>query len=185
MHYSWYLISFLNILAFSFIYSNSYYLANLGQRLAITLGFLATGANLNTFAYGFHVGNSTAYHIVNETCTAIHRLLSPDYLKPPDTRQCEAANCVGAIDGRQFSIQCPPNSGSQYYNYKQFRSQMLAVCDANYIFTVADVGAAGREGDRAVFSSSKMAEAMENGTLGIPPCSSSLFKQNNTSFPRW
>jgi hypothetical protein len=29
-------------------------------------------------------------------------------------------NCLGAIDGKHISIQCPPNAGSEYYNLRDF-----------------------------------------------------------------
>lgn len=54
-------------------------------------------------------------------------------------------NCVGAIDGRYMRIQAPVNSGSNYYNYKQFFNMvMMATCDAKYKFTWIDVGQFGK-----------------------------------------
>lgn len=45
---------------------------------------------------------------------------------------------------------------------------MFAICDANYCFTVIDIGTYGREGDAGIFASSQFAMDLENGSLGIP-----------------
>jgi hypothetical protein len=45
---------------------------------------------------------------------------------------------------------------------------MFTVCDANYCFIDFDIGAYGREGDASIFASSKFAEDLDNGCLGIP-----------------
>jgi hypothetical protein len=50
------------------------------------------------------------------------------------------------MDGKYIRIKCPPNSGSQYFNYKQYNSIVLqAVVDANLTFLTLDVGAYGKQ----------------------------------------
>ncbi|GFW90579.1 uncharacterized protein TNCV_566171 [Trichonephila clavipes] len=50
-------------------------------------------------------------------------------------------NCIGAIDGKHVRIKPPKNSGSLFYNYKDYHSVvMLAVVDADCKFTAVDVG---------------------------------------------
>lgn len=57
-------------------------------------------------------------------------------------------NVLGCLDGEHARLQCPPNSGSLYYNYKDFFSMVLfALVDSKYKFIAIDVGSYGREGD--------------------------------------
>ena len=54
-------------------------------------------------------------------------------------------NCIESIDAKHIRLHCPPNSGSQYFNYKQYHSIVLqAVVDANLKFVTVDVGAFGK-----------------------------------------
>jgi len=68
---------------------------------------------------------------VNETCWTIWTTLQPIVLKPPSKedwiaisedfmKKWQFPNCLGALDGRYMTIQAPPNSGSAFYNYKQW-----------------------------------------------------------------
>jgi hypothetical protein len=82
---------------------------------------------------------------------------------------CKMPNCIGSIDGKHCHINCPPNSGSSYFNYKSFHSMnLLGVADANCCFTPTDVGALGRENDSSVFSNSSFGKAFISGDLNVP-----------------
>lgn len=75
-----------------------------------------------------------------------------------------------AIDGKHIPIICPPNAGSEYYNYKGFHSiVMMAVVSPTYRFTLVDIGAFGSEGDRNVYESSGISQRLREETFGIPP----------------
>lgn len=78
-------------------------------------------------------------------------------------------NCVGSIDGKHIRMRCPKNSGSMYFNYKQYFSIVLmAVADANYRFVMIDVGAYGKDSDGSIMSNSNFYTRIENGSLELP-----------------
>ena len=68
-------------------------------------------------------------------------------------------------------MDCPKNGGSAHYNYKSFHSIVsLAICDAKYCFTVADIGGFGSTNDANVLSYSVFGQAFEQHPteLNIP-----------------
>lgn len=107
-------------------------------------------------------------------------VLAPIYLRSPTREEwidiCNGylkdwnfPNCVGAVDGKHFWIQAPPNSGSLYYNYKKtFSIVLMATCDHNYKFTLVDVGSYGSNNDAGIFSRSEFGKALLNETLNLP-----------------
>ncbi|CAK1592743.1 unnamed protein product [Parnassius mnemosyne] len=80
-------------------------------------------------------------------------------------------HCLGAMDGKHIRIICPPNSGTQYFNYKQFFSIVLfAVTDARYNFLYVHAGVQGRISDGGVFRHTAFGQALLNQNLDIPHC---------------
>ena len=75
----------------------------------------------------------------------------------------------GCIDGKHVVMQAPACSGSFFFNYTKTHSIVLmAVVNANYQFTLIDIGDAGRQSDGGVFTASKLGFAMENDLLNLP-----------------
>jgi hypothetical protein len=76
---------------------------------------------------------------------------------------------VGALDGKHIVIQCPFNSGTDFYNYKsQFRIVLLAVVDASYNLMYIDIGAQGRISDGGVLKASSLNEKIDRKRLKLP-----------------
>jgi len=146
-------------------------------------------------AWSFYVSKSVVSNIIIETCEIIWNELSSIYLKPSTKiewkekakefyKRWNLPNCIGALDGKHISIQAPKKSGSQYFNYKKtFSIVLMAVCDANYFFTLVDVGAFGSQSDGAVFKESAIGKAMENNQLDIP--SDTVLPGTNILFPNF
>lgn len=73
------------------------------------------------------------------------------------------------MDGKHVKIQCPPRSGSEYFNYKTYFSIVLfALVDADYKFLYANVGCQGRISDGGVFNNSALCRMLNNNSLNLP-----------------
>lgn len=78
-------------------------------------------------------------------------------------------HCVGAIDGKHIVVQCPAQTGSEYYNYKRtFSIVLLALVDSNFCFTFADIGSQGRISDGGVLRNSLLWQKMCSNQLNLP-----------------
>jgi hypothetical protein len=149
--------------------------------LAITLCYLTTGNSQISLSFEFRVGRSTICSIIRDTCLALWESLQPEFVRAPSSEEdwkgissefyksWNFPNCIGAIDGKHVTIQCPQGAGSTYYNYKGSHSIVLiAVCDAHYRFIIVDIGDAGRNSDGGVLTSSTFGQTLEAGNLAIP-----------------
>ncbi|KAG1713950.1 hypothetical protein GQR58_002018 [Nymphon striatum] len=120
-----------------------------GERLSMTLRYLASGNSQASISFEYRCGRSTVSTIIRETNKAIWDALQ------------------SAIDGKHVTIQAPPCSGSDYFNYKGYFSVVLmATCDAKYSFTMVDIGSNGRGSDGAVFAESSLSDSTN---LDLPP----------------
>lgn len=66
-------------------------------------------------------------------------------------------------------IQCPPNTGSNYYNYKgSFSIVLLALVDHDYNFQCIDIGNYGSNSDGGIFEKSMLKKGLEENMLKLP-----------------
>ena len=166
------------------------------ERLAITLRYLATGEAYESVMYQFRIHRTTISQIIQEVCSVIYKVLSPDYMKLPFSpqewkaiadegyRRWNFPNCFGAADGKQIAILKPKHSGSDIYNYKGFYSVvLLAFVDYDYRFLAADVGVRGRISDGSVFKNFAMYFASENNKLNLYDSCRLPLTENDESDP--
>ncbi|XP_024083015.1 protein ANTAGONIST OF LIKE HETEROCHROMATIN PROTEIN 1-like isoform X2 [Cimex lectularius] len=142
--------------------------------------YLATGDSFKTISFSYRMGHSTVQSIVTETCRAIVEGLMSEVMPEPSEEDWKRIsqdfkgywnfpNCIGAVDGKHVSIQAPPKSGSQFFNYKKiFSVVLLGLFDANYNFIAVDVGAYGKSSDGGIWARSNIGKAFESGNFSVP-----------------
>uniref|UniRef100_A0A3B3T7P1 DDE Tnp4 domain-containing protein n=1 Tax=Paramormyrops kingsleyae TaxID=1676925 RepID=A0A3B3T7P1_9TELE len=120
--------------------------------------YSASGDSLRSLAFSYRLGHAIVSNSVHMVCAAIEK---------------NFPNCLGAVDGKHVTIQAPPLSVSQYFNYKKtFSIVLLALVDADYRFLVIQVGDFGRTSDGGVYAGSELGRRMASGTLNVPTCAS-------------
>jgi len=73
---------------------------------------------------------------------------------------------MGAIDRKHVVLQCPRNSATEYFNYKNtFSIVLFALVDANYNLMFVDAGCQGRISDSGVFTNTELYKKLETKTL--------------------
>ena len=79
-------------------------------------------------------------------------------------------------------MQAPDNSGSLFFNYKKtFSIVLLAISNAQYQFTMVDIGEAGRQSDGGVFSNSNIGFSIMNDLLNL--LAAELLPNSSINFP--
>ncbi|XP_042146016.1 protein ALP1-like [Ixodes scapularis] len=152
-----------------------------GERLAITLRYLATGETFASMGFQFRRGHNTISKIVRDVCVAIYEVLAPDYIKVPSTpgeweqvargfeEIWQFPHCLGALDGKHVTI-CPPQgTGAMYRNYKgTFSIVLMALVDSDLKFLYADVGRNGRMNDSGVWAATDLRARIDRGIAEFP-----------------
>lgn len=141
---------------------------------------MASGCTFTDLHYTFRVGISTATKIVKDVCSAIWSTLRAEFLPIPTKTQwkniargfetvAHFPHCLGAVDGKHIRLVCPKNSGSMYFNYKQYFSIVLmAVADSKYRFTYVNIGSYGKDCDASIFKETSLWKSIENNQSEIP-----------------
>jgi hypothetical protein len=153
-----------------------------GERLSITLRYLATGETFKSLGFQFRVHWTTVSKLIPEVLEAIFAKLEGEYFNIPSTneewsqiadeteRKWNFPNAYAAADGKHIAIKKPDNSGGMYKNYKSFFSiVLLAFVTHDYKIIYADVGAQGKISDGGVFRDCSLNQALSQNLLNLPP----------------
>ncbi len=152
-----------------------------GLKVAITLRFLATGDSYRSLQFAFRVANNSICKLVREVLDAIVTEMADVYIKLPKNAEewkkvaqsfqerWNMPHAIGALDGKHVRVKQPKDTGSKYFNYKQFFSLILmALVDSNYQFLWIDVGSPGGCSDAQIFGDCELRDALDEETLPLP-----------------
>ena len=121
-------------------------LQSVGEKLALTIRYLATEESYTSLSCQFRVGRSTISKFLPEGCRAIQDEFTREWkeLETEFRIRWNVPHALGALDGKHVALKKPKNSGTLYHNYKGFFSiVMLALVDGQYKFRWVDVGTDG------------------------------------------
>ena len=77
-------------------------------------------------------------------------------------RKRKIPQCLDAIDEKHLMVQTPDNSETLFFKYKNSLSVVLMACsDANYMFTVIEVGDYGYHSDGGVLNASLFGQSFD------------------------
>lgn len=166
------------------------------EQLAITLRYLATGESFSSLMFQYRVSELAIRQLIPRVCFGILDTLMDEWMSFP---KCAAdweriakgyedkwnvPNCIGSLDGKHVALKKPPNSVSNYINYKSFHSIiMMALVDADYRFIDVSIGAQGRLGDGAVFKDGSLYRKLVQNRLNLPPDKSLPGDENSNKLP--
>ncbi|XP_041484662.1 putative nuclease HARBI1 [Lytechinus variegatus] len=149
-----------------------------GLKVALNLRHLASGSKYRDMKYPWRVPHNTISKVVREVCTAISEEYLDEQMTCPtnDEEWREIANdwlqrwnfphTIGAIDGKHVACKAPPNSGSEYYNYKGFFSIILvALVSSDYKVLWADVSGNGSASDAQIYNQNELKQGLEIGDI--------------------
>lgn len=124
---------------------------------------------------------STISKICKEISSTIWDVLRDEFMQIPDNERkwleiaksfdmkANFPHCLGAVDGKHIRVVKPNNTGSMYFNYKDYFSfVLLAVVDSEYRFIFMSVGSYGKECDSSIFKESTIWKKLNDGSLNIP-----------------
>ena len=147
------------------------------MRVALTLWFLATGADYRTIGHLFGVSKSTVCLVTKDVCFAIVKSLLPRYIRFPAGAVLREVidgfehdlgfpQCAGAVDGSHIPIISPHECPADYYNRKGWHSIILqGTVNHQGCFIDVYVGWPGRVHDARVFANSSLYQRGQGGNL--------------------
>ena len=142
--------------------------------------YLATGNIFISLHYEYLLDATTVREIVRDNCDAMWERLKSACMSVRDKNvsistdnefyeKTNFPNCIAIVDGKHIRIRKPNESGSQFFNYKNFFSTVLmAVADADYCFISVEGGAYASSSDSNVFKNSTFGKLLESNKLNIP-----------------
>jgi len=149
--------------------------------------YLVTGCKFSELNFSYRIGITMAARIVWHICQALWWILVPVCMAQPTEENGRLSKKIlesvrRAKDGKHVGVIVPADSGSLFYNFKNYFSVvLLGICDSKYCFTFVDIGSYGKSSDSSILKThycgknytqifSTLYQGMRYSVRTDPPC---------------
>ena len=154
------------------------------KRLCVTSYYLVTGYRPVIIVAIYRISPTLIGGIIKETTGVIWDVISEKICLLPSKsskdwedisrgfeNRWNFPHCVDVLDGKHIAIQASIMSGFLFFNYKKsFSIVLLALWDASYQITAADIEEAGRQsdGNGGLHANSNLGRSIVNDYFNLP-----------------
>ena len=134
------------------------------EHLELTLRFLASSDSQKSLSFACRIGTTTVSNIIKETCILLKEVSTDKFVKPTRCKRFLWEILKKFVICRTLKVHWM-ESIFKLRHLQTLEHSSITICDANYCFTLVDIGQFGSNNDSRVLENSGIAKPFEENRM--------------------